>query len=70
MVIKGRPTRVDTDGQGVDSDFVLYVSAGNTTACNGRTVAHANHCQLERSMDRSCLYCIQIIFTQNPMPSD
>ena len=58
MVFGRSPMRVDVEGQGVDSDFVLYVSAQNTTACSGTTAAHANHCQLERSLDRSCLFVV------------
>ncbi|KAI0227468.1 Leishmanolysin-like peptidase [Lamellibrachia satsuma] len=42
-----------SEGKGVgDADFLLYVSALNTSACKQNAIAEALHCQLEPDLDR------------------
>ena len=54
-------------GAGVDADYILYVSAVNSTTCYSKAMAYASHCQLERDFDR-----FVVIFTVNTtdMPHD
>ena len=40
------------DGPGVNTDFILYVSAKNTSTCGRQTIAYSSYCQLERALDR------------------
>ncbi|KAI0241970.1 Leishmanolysin-like peptidase [Lamellibrachia satsuma] len=47
-----RRAQEGVDAAGVDTDYVLYVSAVNTANCAGTVVAYARHCQLERALDR------------------
>ena len=52
-----RRAQEGVDAAGVDTDYVLYVSAVNTASCAGTVVAYARHCQLERALDRSRWHC-------------
>ncbi|KAI0210291.1 Leishmanolysin-like peptidase [Lamellibrachia satsuma] len=60
-----RRTQEGVDAAGVDTDYILYVSAVTTSACTGNTVAHAGYCQLERALDRSPLHCFGITIKRN-----
>ena len=44
--------KVGSDGAGVDTDFILYVSAKNTPNCGTELIAFASSCQLESALDR------------------
>ena len=47
-----RGVKIGSDGPGVDTDFILYVSVKTTRMCRGRTIAYAAHCQQEDALDR------------------
>ena len=51
-VLQGRRVTDGNDGPGVDTDFILYISAINTSVCTSDTTAYAGHCQLEQALDR------------------
>ena len=42
----------EPDGPGVDTDFILYVSAKSTFMCGMESVGYATHCQQENALDR------------------
>ena len=48
----GRGVKEGDDGPGVDTDFILYVSANATRSCGPKTIAYAVHCQQELALDR------------------
>ena len=48
----GRATIEGDDGPGVDTDFILYVSANATSSCGPQTIGYAVHCQQELALDR------------------
>ena len=48
----GFPVKEGDDGPGVDTDFILYVSAKSSRHCSSGTLAYATHCQLEQALDR------------------
>ena len=54
------PEKDGDDGPGVNTDFILYVSAKNTSTCGGQTIAYSSYCQLERALDR---YIRSIVYT-------
>ena len=39
-------------GAGVDADFILYVSANKSKACDLDVMAYASHCQIGGDFDR------------------
>ena len=49
---RGLPVKEGDDGPGVDTDFILYVSAKRTYRCSTGTIAYATYCQLEQALDR------------------
>ena len=51
-VHSGRPFKEGDDGPGVDTDFILYVSAQSPSHCSTGTIAYATYCQLEQALDR------------------
>ena len=51
-MLEERGVKIGSDGLGVDSDFILYVSAKTTSLCRGGTIAYAAHCQQENALDR------------------
>ena len=51
-VSEGYGTAEGYDGPGVQTDFILYVSAKSTRYCDGRNVGYAAHCQQETVLDR------------------
>ena len=58
----GWPDKDGDDGPGVNTDFILYVSAKNTSSCGPQSIAYASYCQLERALDRyicSTVYLVQ-----------
>ena len=50
--IDGRRAIEGNDGPGVHTDFILYVSAKNSSECASDMAAYAAHCQLEQALDR------------------
>ena len=52
-------------GDGIDTDYILYVSAVNSTTCLSAVMAYASHCQLEPDFDR-----FVVIFTVNTIHRD
>ena len=52
LVSEGRGVKDGEDGPGVDTDFILYVSAKITDDCSSGKLASATHCQLETALDR------------------
>ena len=55
-----------SDGDGVPTDFLLYVLA-NDSNCQDLTIAYASHCQLQRNTDRPVAgftnLCIDVLRT-------
>ena len=49
---QGRGVKEGDDGPGVDTDFILYVTAKTTRSCGKATIAYAAPCQLEQALDR------------------
>ena len=44
---------VGSDGAGVsNADYVVYITAANTTTCSGSTIAYTGVCQREDDFDR------------------
>ena len=48
---QGRCVKEGDDGPGVDTDFILYVSANISRGCSESTLANAGACQLEPALD-------------------
>ena len=44
-------------GDGVDADFILYVSANKSEACDLGALAYALHCQIEGDYNRYYGFC-------------
>ena len=47
-----KPIKKGSDGAGVNTDFILYVSAKKPASCGTRLKAFASCCQLEHALDR------------------
>ena len=63
---QGRGVKEGDDGPGVDTDFILYVTAKTTRSCGKATLAYAAPCQLEQALDRleHCLHTYPHTHTQ------